>query len=90
MKQHGRPLSNLAYLDSPCFVERNDGPLAGGCGPGRDPSARQIRARCSTIQATWDERETAFRLIPHLDGIPKDESRTYWQPPTVAPTVAVE
>ena len=84
MKRRGRPLREAPYLTDPSFAEANNGPLAGGAGPGFDPSPQQIHARTLAVQATWDERETAFRTIPHLDGVPKDESWTPWQPPIAA------
>jgi hypothetical protein len=80
--KRGRPTKDTPYLNAPCFAEANDGPLAGGCGPGRDPSAQQIHARCLAIQTTWSGGEAAFRMVPHLDGILKDESQTHWQPPS--------
>ena len=83
MKHRGRPTKDTPYLTDPAFVEANDGPLAGGAGPGFDPSPQQIHARTLAVQATWDEREAVFRTIPHLD-VPKDESWTPWQPPIAA------
>ena len=80
----GRPTKHIAYLSDPCFAEANDGPLAGGCGPGFDPSPQQIHNRCLAIQADWDDREFAFRLFPHLEGVSRDESQQHWQPPTAA------
>jgi hypothetical protein len=72
--KHGKEAS---YLADACFAEPNDGPRS-------DPSPRQILARCLVIQASWSEHETAFRLVPHLDGVPKDKSQPHWRLPTVA------